>query len=141
MKLALSSLISEIDKYVSLVIGTPLVDLMARSGAAVERTVRAYTPEGAVVVILLLSAIVLRILYDSTRTNDLFSRLVCVGIGGMLMVQMLINIGMCAGIMPVIGLTLPFFSYGGSSILTLFLAMGIVSGIRSRTLPEWLRKT
>ena len=48
---------------------------------------------------------------------------------------------MCLFVMPVIGLTLPFFSYGGSSILTLFIAMGVVSGIRSRTLPEWLRKT
>jgi rod shape determining protein RodA len=48
---------------------------------------------------------------------------------------------MCLFIMPVIGLTLPFFSYGGSSILTLFMGMGLVSGIRSRSLPEWLRKT
>ena len=40
---------------------------------------------------------------------------------------------MCLFIMPVIGLTLPFFSYGGSSIVTLFAAMGFVSGIKMRT--------
>ena len=41
--------------------------------------------------------------------------------------------GMCLFIMPVIGLTLPFFSYGGSSVVTLFTAMGFVSGIKKRT--------
>ena len=58
------------------------------------------------------------------------------GVGGMLMVQTLINVGMCAGIMPVIGLTLPFFSYGGSSLLALYAAMGIVSGIKKRAFTE-----
>jgi rod shape determining protein RodA len=43
---------------------------------------------------------------------------------------------MCLFVMPVIGLTLPFFSYGGSSIVTLYAAMGIVSGIKLRTMPE-----
>lgn len=52
MKLALSSLISEIDKYAAEVIGTPLIDLMGRSGAAVESAVRSYTKEGGFVVIL-----------------------------------------------------------------------------------------
>ena len=46
---------------------------------------------------------------------------------------------MCLYIFPVVGLTLPFISYGGSSILTLFASMGIVSGIRMRFLPSWLR--
>ena len=59
----------------------------------------------------------------------------------MLMFQTIENIGMCLYVMPVIGLTLPFFSYGGSSIVTLLAAMGIISGVRSRTLPEWLRNS
>ena len=46
---------------------------------------------------------------------------------------------MCIFVMPVIGLTLPFFSYGGSSLLAVFAAMGIVSGVKMRSLPEWLR--
>ena len=41
--------------------------------------------------------------------------------------------------MPVVGLTLPFISYGGSSVVTLFIAMGMVSGIQKRSLPDWLR--
>jgi rod shape determining protein RodA len=48
---------------------------------------------------------------------------------------MLENIGMCLGLTPVVGLTLPFFSYGGSSIITVFAAMGIVSGIKMRPKP------
>ena len=51
----------------------------------------------------------------------------------MVMFQMIVNIGMCLFIMPVIGLTLPFFSYGGSSVVTLFTAMGFVSSIKKRT--------
>jgi rod shape determining protein RodA len=55
--------------------------------------------------------------------------------------QTVINVGMCLFLMPVIGLTLPFFSYGGSSLVTMFAAMGIVSGVHKRSLPEWLRKS
>ena len=46
---------------------------------------------------------------------------------------------MCLFVMPVVGLTLPFFSYGGSSIVTLFAAMGMVSSVQSHSLPDWLR--
>ncbi|MGN1287994.1 MAG: FtsW/RodA/SpoVE family cell cycle protein, partial [Bradyrhizobium sp.] len=62
--------------------------------------------------------------------------LICVGIAGMLIVQIFINVGMCVGAFPVIGLTLPFISYGGSSLLTMFLATGIVSGIHMRPAPD-----
>ena len=50
--------------------------------------------------------------------------------------QSFINIGMCTGLTPVIGLTLPFFSYGGTSMFSLFAAMGIVSGVKFRPKPE-----
>ena len=61
--------------------------------------------------------------------------LVCIGVAAMLIAQTFENIGMCIGIAPVIGLTLPFFSAGGSSIVTTFAAMGIVSGIRMKPKP------
>jgi rod shape determining protein RodA len=48
------------------------------------------------------------------------------------MFQVLINIGMCIGVMPVIGLTLPFISYGGSSLVTIFAMLGLVSGSYAR---------
>ena len=62
--------------------------------------------------------------------------LVCVGMAGMLIFQTIANIGMCLFLMPVIGLTLPFFSYGGSSLFTTFAALGMVSGIHFRPRPK-----
>lgn len=52
------------------------------------------------------------------------------GVGTVFLFQTLINCGMCMGILPVIGLTLPFFSYGGTSVLTMFLALGLVASAR-----------
>ncbi|MFR0769726.1 MAG: FtsW/RodA/SpoVE family cell cycle protein [Dysosmobacter sp.] len=88
---------------------------------------------GATLAILLLVAIIIRVLMVGRRAAQPFHTYVCVGIASMVMFQMIINIGMCLFIMPVIGLTLPFFSYGGSSVVTLFAAMGFVSGIKKRT--------
>ena len=83
---------------------------------------------GATLAILILVAIIIRVVIVGRRSGSMFHTCVCVGIASMLAFQMIINIGMCLFIMPVIGLTLPFFSYGGSSIVTLFAAMGFVSG-------------
>ena len=94
---------------------------------------------GCVVVILLLAAIIIRCLYVASVASDPFSSLVCVGYGGMLIAQVGLNIGMCLYVLPVIGITLPFFSYGGSSIITMYITMGIVSGIRTRSRPNWLK--
>ena len=95
---------------------------------------------GCLLIIVLLFAIVFRCFQVSRNARSLFSSYVCVGVAAMPMFQTIENIGMCLFVMPVIGLTLPFFSYGGSSIVTLFAAMGIVSGIKMRTLPERLRR-
>ena len=96
---------------------------------------------GCLLIILLELAIVYRCLQTVRVAKSSADALICVGVATMLIFQTVENIGMCLFVMPVIGLTLPFFSYGGSSIVTLFAAMGIVSGVRNRTLPDWLRKT
>ena len=95
---------------------------------------------GCILIIVLLFAIVVRCFQISRKTHSAFAAYVCVGMAGMLMFQTIENIGMCLFVMPVIGLTLPFFSYGGSSIVTLYAAMGIVSGIKMHILPERLRR-
>ena len=87
---------------------------------------------GCAAVILLLMLIIIRCFYIGVKSNDYMCTLVCTGIAAMLIFQTLENIGMCLGLIPVIGLTLPFFSYGGSSIITLYAAMGIVAGIRRK---------
>ena len=94
---------------------------------------------GCLVIILLEALIIYRCFRTARMARSTMESLVCVGFATMLMFQTIENVGMCLFVMPVIGLTLPFFSSGGSSILTLYAAMGIVSGIRKRVLPEWLR--
>ena len=93
---------------------------------------------GCLLIIVLLLAIIVRCLIVAREAPTRMESLVCVGMAGMLIFQTIANIGMCLFLMPVIGLTLPFFSYGGSSIVTLFAAMGVVSGIKKRSRPEWL---
>lgn len=94
---------------------------------------------GCVAVLLLLSAIVIRCLMVAGKANTRLESYVCVGLAAMLIFQIIINVGMCLFLVPVIGLTLPFISYGGSSLVTLYAAMGVVSGVHKRTVPEWLR--
>ena len=96
---------------------------------------------GCLAVIALEFLLVYRCFQTARLAKSSMDALICVGFATMLIFQTVENIGMCLFVMPVIGLTLPFFSYGGSSILTLYAALGIVSGVRSRTLPDWLRKT
>ncbi|MBQ5566562.1 MAG: FtsW/RodA/SpoVE family cell cycle protein [Oscillospiraceae bacterium] len=93
---------------------------------------------GCLLILLLLLAIVVRCLVVAHEAATPMEGLVCVGMAAMLVFQTIANIGMCLFLLPVVGLTLPFFSYGGSSIVTLFAAMGIVSGIKKRSRPEWL---
>ncbi|MBQ1411341.1 MAG: FtsW/RodA/SpoVE family cell cycle protein [Oscillospiraceae bacterium] len=91
---------------------------------------------GCLFTLLLLIAIVVRCIYVGLKTPNYMNRLICIGIAAMLIFQILSNVGMCIGVTPVIGLTLPFISYGGSSIVTLYLAMGIISSIHMRPDPE-----
>lgn len=87
---------------------------------------------GCAAIIALLTVIILRVLLVGMRSGSYRDMLLCAGFAGLLTFQTFENIGMCAGVTPVIGITLPFFSYGGSSLVTCFAAMGIVSGIRLR---------
>lgn len=94
---------------------------------------------GCALLLMLLLAIILRCVWVSRRAKSHMSAYIAMGFAGMLMVQTVLNVGMCLYVTPVVGLTLPFISYGGSSTLTLFVAMGIVSGIKMRPLPSWLK--
>ena len=94
---------------------------------------------GCIVVILLLTAIIIRCVYVGLHCHSTFGMLVCMGMAAMICFQLFNSVGMCTGLTPVIGLTLPFFSYGGSSLFTMFAAMGIVSGIRYRPKPTQFR--
>ena len=87
---------------------------------------------GCVLVMLLEFAIIARCIYVGIRSQDYIRRLVCFGAASALVFQVMVNIGMCIGVMPVIGLTLPLISYGGSSIVTIYAMLGLVSGSYAR---------
>jgi len=84
-------------------------------------------------------AIIVRCVIIGLKSNNPLGMLVCIGCASMIFIQTFMNLGMALGILPVIGVTLPFFSYGGSSIVTCFAAMGIVSGIKMRPKPVRFR--
>ncbi len=91
---------------------------------------------GCMLVILLMSLIILRCIYVGTKSPDYMRRMICFGVAGAMIFQVISNIGMCIGMTPVVGLTLPFISYGGSSILSLYAMMGLVSGVFARPAPR-----
>ena len=87
---------------------------------------------GCVLIMLAELLIIARCIYVGVRCQDYMRRLVCYGAASALMFQLMINVGMCIGVMPVIGLTLPLISYGGSSVVTIFAMLGLVSGAYAR---------
>ena len=87
---------------------------------------------GCVIIMLLELAIIARCIYVGIKCQDYMRRLVCFGAASALMFQVMINTGMCIGVMPVIGLTLPLISYGASSVFTIFAMLGLVSGAYAR---------
>ncbi len=84
---------------------------------------------GCLAVVILLFAICLRILRVGKGTKDKFGFYICVGVFAMLAAQIIINLGMCLSILPVIGVTLPFFSAGGTSLLCLYIGIGVVMSV------------
>lgn len=85
---------------------------------------------GGMAVVLLLLVMVVRILMIARTCGD-YGGLICVGVAAILIVQTAENIGMCLAMLPVIGLTLPFLSCGGSSLLATFILVALVHSVKS----------
>lgn len=84
---------------------------------------------GCLGLLALFTVIVLRVFNNGRRSKDNPGSLICYGIAFMLLSQIVINIGMCLQLLPVIGITLPFMSAGGSSTLSIYVAIGLVMSI------------
>lgn len=84
---------------------------------------------GSCLIIILYALLFLRITMIALQGASNFEILVCVGIAIFFLAHVLINIGMNIGIMPITGITLPFMSYGGSHLVTEFIALGLVSSV------------
>jgi rod shape determining protein RodA len=87
---------------------------------------------GSVVLLLLFLALVYRMFFLASQSQDRFASFACGGIASYFLAHILINIAMVCGLFPVVGIPLPFVSYGGSSMLTNMMALGILSNL-SRT--------
>jgi len=87
---------------------------------------------GCILVLVMLFLIIARCVQVGNRSHDYLRKMVCYGAAAALIFQVFVNVGMCIGVAPVIGLTLPFISYGGSSIVTLYAMLGLVSGVHAR---------
>ncbi len=87
---------------------------------------------GALGVLLLYLLILLRLIENAQTAPDPPGTLIVMGIAAILLFQVAVNVGMCVGLMPVTGIPLPLMSYGGSSVLFTFLALGMVMNIRMR---------
>jgi len=88
---------------------------------------------GAVALIALLFLLVWRCLVVASRAQDAFGSLIAVGVATWIGVQIFINVGMNIGLMPVTGIPLPFISYGGSSLMSMLLGLGLVQSVSLRS--------
>ncbi|HLR74666.1 MAG TPA: FtsW/RodA/SpoVE family cell cycle protein [Virgibacillus sp.] len=90
---------------------------------------------GVIIVIGLLATIVLRGIFMARKCGDSFGSLLAIGISSMVGIQAFVNLGAISGILPITGVPLPFVSYGGSSLLVMLIAMGILNNI-ARSVKE-----
>ena len=88
---------------------------------------------GAIIVLALYLLLLLCAMRIAMRAADMFGSLIVSGIVAMLLFQIFTNIGMTVGLMPVTGITLPFFSYGGTSLLINMLAVGMILSVNIRS--------
>jgi rod shape determining protein RodA len=95
---------------------------------------------GGVILIALYALLIMRFMYLSWSARDRFGSYIIVGVVSMLMFHIFENIAMVMGIMPVTGIPLPFVSYGGSSMLTNMLALGLVQNVAMRRTPVQRRR-
>lgn len=84
---------------------------------------------GCIAVLLLIAAICIRIIRIGYNANNKAGLVICAGVFSMLLAQTVINVGMCLWLLPVIGVTLPFFSAGGTSLLCTYLSIGVVMSV------------
>ena len=92
------------------------------------------------VVITILLVMVIRIFFIARSCRGEYGSYICVGVGAIILVQSVENIGMCLAMLPVVGITLPFVSYGGSSILAIFMLVALVHNVKTHRPKSVIQK-
>lgn len=95
---------------------------------------------GSILILILLGALIFRVFYIAKTSRDFSGMLICAGVGAVFLFQTAENIGMCLGLLPVIGITLPLFSYGGSSMLASVCLIGLVLSVNSHRKGGFFKK-
>ena len=88
---------------------------------------------GGLLVIVTLAALVMRVLWIGRQASHDYGMLISVGVAAVLIAQTLENIGMCLAMLPVVGITLPFLSCGGSSLLATYVLIGMVHSVKAHS--------
>lgn len=86
---------------------------------------------GGILLILVLVIMVVRILMIAHSARKPYGSYICVGAAALIILQTLENTGMCMAFLPVVGITLPFMSYGGSSMMSMYIILGLVQSVRA----------
>lgn len=91
---------------------------------------------GAALVVIALFLLIYRCFKVAKKADNSFGRYICVGVAAMLLFHTFENVGMCIGLMPVTGIPLPFISYGGTSLVTNLIAIGLVMSVAYHNKPR-----
>lgn len=91
---------------------------------------------GCIILMLILLFIIIIILINAKRTNDISGKLLCSGVFAIIASQTIVNIGMVLGFLPVVGITLPLFSAGGTSALSTIICLGLVQSVRTHNMGD-----
>lgn len=84
---------------------------------------------GATLILLIFSLLIIRGYHVALRAKDRFGALLCVGITSLLAMQTFLNVAVVTGLLPTTGISLPFFSYGGTALVTQLMEMGIILSV------------
>lgn len=95
-----------------------------------------YGLAGCILTLIIFVLIVIKILSIGKKSKDSTVNILCNGVAAMIAAQVIVNIGMCVELLPVVGITLPFLSAGGSSNLCIYIAMGLILSLRRFTLEK-----
>lgn len=90
-------------------------------------------------IMLIYFVIATRCFFTALKSKDIYASIVCIGIGAIFLVQPVVNLGGASGAIPLTGVTLPFISYGGSSIMSLFIAIGVYCNVRMEIIAQQKR--
>lgn len=91
---------------------------------------------GCMLLLAVLFGIIIKVLMNAMRSNDFQGRCICCGVFATIASQTIINLGMVLGFFPVVGITLPLFSSGGTSALSMLICLGLVQSVRNHNIDD-----